>query len=70
LERPGNGIVRSQKEELMTNKKFDPAPEDKHADPKPGRDGQSSHGKLDRELKETFPASDPPSETQPSPSKP
>lgn len=47
--------------------KFDPAPRDKHADdPKKARDADKHmHTKLEEGLKDTFPASDPVSATQP-----
>ena len=49
--------------------KFNPAPHDKHATK--ARDAASAdRGKLDEGLVESFPASDPASVTQPSPSKP
>jgi hypothetical protein len=53
-------------------KKFDPAPVDKHAaDPKAARKAdQETHDKLEKGLEGTFPASDPPSGTQPAKSKP
>lgn len=52
--------------------KFDPAPYDKHAeDPREalGKD-RAAHAKLEQGLIDTFPASDPPSATQPAKSKP
>jgi hypothetical protein len=52
--------------------KFDPAPHDKHAD-KPrdaGKADHDKHGKLNAGLEDSFPASDPVSVAQPSPSKP
>lgn len=51
--------------------KFDPAPHDKHAeDPKSAikEDGETRK-QLDKGLRDSFPASDPVSMTQPSPSK-
>ena len=47
--------------------KFDPAPYDKHAaDPKKAREADKQmHNKLEEGLKDTFPASDPVSATQP-----
>ena len=47
--------------------KFDPAPQDKHAeDPKAAREADKHmHKKLEEGLKDTFPASDPVSATQP-----
>ena len=51
-------------------KKFDPAPHDKHAeDPKQAEAADKGHKELEEGLEETFPASDPVSETQPKPSK-
>jgi hypothetical protein len=49
------------------NDKFDPAPRDKHADHKSVKDDKQR--KLDESLEHSFPASDPPSNTQPSKSK-
>jgi hypothetical protein len=52
--------------------KFNPAPHDKHAT-KPSDDiaaDQDMHRKLDEGLVDSFPASDPASAAQPSPSKP
>lgn len=53
-------------------KKFDPAPHDKHAaDPNQAEKADKDvHDKLDKGLEGTFPASDPPSSTQPAKSKP
>jgi hypothetical protein len=45
--------------------KFDPAPHDKHADP-----AKKKGDELEKGLEESFPASDPPSSTQPGASKP
>lgn len=54
----------------MSDKKFDPAPVDKHAeDPKKALKADERHSRLEKELEDTFPASDPSSETQPKPSK-
>jgi hypothetical protein len=52
--------------------KFDPAPTDKHAaDPRQAHKAdQATHDKLEKGLEGTFPASDPPSSTQPAKSKP
>ena len=52
--------------------KFNPAPPDKRAaDPKKARKAdQDTHDKLEKGLEETFPASDPPSSTQPRKLKP
>ena len=51
---------------------FDPAPYDKHAeDPREALAAdRAAHAKLEQGLIETFPASDPPSATQPAKSKP
>jgi hypothetical protein len=52
------------------SEKFDPAPHDKHAvDPETARKDDQKQSRLDKELEDTFPASDPTSETQPKPSK-
>ena len=46
--------------------KFDPAPYDKHADkPKERGGADKKHDELKKGLKGSFPASDPPSNTQP-----
>jgi len=52
--------------------KFDPAPYDKHAeDPREAlRADRDIQAKLEQGLIDTFPASDPPSATQPAKSKP
>ena len=51
--------------------KFNPAPVDKHAaNPKEAaKADRATHAKLQKGLKDTFPASDPVSATQPAPSK-
>ena len=49
--------------------KFDPAPPDKHAGPAP-EDHKKKGDELEKGLEESFPASDPPSSTQPGASKP
>ncbi len=50
--------------------KFDPAPHDKHAiDPKKAIQADKRRNELEEGLEDTFPASDPVSETQPKPSK-
>jgi hypothetical protein len=51
--------------------KFDPAPRDKHAaDPREAvKADRDAHAKLEAGLVDTFPASDPVSATQPTPSK-
>jgi hypothetical protein len=47
-------------------KKFDPAPKDKHAaNPKDAIKADQSKTNLKEGLEESFPASDPPSSTQP-----
>jgi hypothetical protein len=52
------------------SKKFDPDPVDKHAeDPKKAIKENRKQSQLDKELEDTFPASDPVSETQPKPSR-
>jgi hypothetical protein len=57
-------------EEMMMSKEFNPAPRDKHAeDPKRAIKADQKHKKLEESLENTFPASDPVSETQPKPSK-
>jgi hypothetical protein len=49
------------------SEKFDPAPVDKHADKSAGKDarGKEARDELEKGLKESFPASDPVSTTQP-----
>ena len=52
------------------SKKFDPDPVDKHAeDSKTAIKEDRKQSRLDKELEDTFPASDPVSETQPKPSR-
>ena len=52
------------------SKKFNPAPRDKHADdPKQAVQADKQQKKLEKGLEDSFPASDPVSETQPMPSK-
>ncbi len=52
------------------SKKFDPDPVDKHAeDLKTAIKEDRKQSRLDKELEDTFPASDPVSETQPKPSR-
>jgi hypothetical protein len=53
------------------SEKFNPAPPDKHAaDPKEAaKADKATHDELQKGLKESFPASDPISATQPAPSK-
>ncbi|MET3843877.1 hypothetical protein [Bradyrhizobium sp. OAE829] len=54
----------------MSKKEFNPAPHDKHADdPKHAVQADKEQRKLEKGLEDTFPASDPVSETQPKPSK-
>ena len=54
------------------SEKFNPAPADKHAeDPKQAiKADKETHKELEKGLKDTFPASDPVSATQPAKSKP
>ena len=54
------------------SEKFNPAPTDKHAaDPKEAlKADKETHKELEKGLKDTFPASDPVSITQPAKSKP
>jgi hypothetical protein len=56
-----------QKESGSMSEKFDSAPADKHADKSSGRDtcGKQARDELERGLKESFPASDPVSSSQP-----
>ena len=60
------------KNTMAEEKKFNPAPPDKHADdPKQARKADKEmHDALDKGLEGTFPASDPVSSTQPAKSKP
>jgi hypothetical protein len=58
--------TNSSKARAMKNK-FDPAPPDKHADQKSAQNDK--HRTLDENLEHSFPASDPPSITQPGKSK-
>lgn len=55
-----------------TAEKFDPAPHDKHAaNPTAALEAdREAHSKLEAGLMDSFPASDPPSATQPAKSKP
>jgi hypothetical protein len=58
------------KRKATMSKEFNPAPHDKHADdPKQAVRADKEHKKLEKGLEDTFPASDPVSETQPKPSK-
>lgn len=56
---------------IYMSEKFDPAPHDKHAeDPKTAlKEDHETRKQLDKGLRDSFPASDPVSMTQPSPSK-
>lgn len=49
------------------SEKFDPAPLDKHADKDVGKRSRAKHAgdELEQGLKDSFPASDPASSTQP-----
>jgi hypothetical protein len=60
-----------RKKEGMMSKEFNPAPHDRYADdPKKAvLQADKEHKKLEKDLEDTFPASDPVSETQPKPSK-
>lgn len=55
----------------MDEKKFDPAPHDKHAESAEHaqKADKEMHSKLEKGLEDTFPASDPVSATQPKKSK-
>jgi hypothetical protein len=57
----------SHRKETIMSKPFDPAPTDKHADDpkKATRADKDQHDRLEKGLEESFPASDPPSATQP-----
>jgi hypothetical protein len=57
--------------EILMTEKFNPAPIDKHAvDPKEAaKADKATHNELRKGLKDSFPASDPVSATQPAPSK-
>jgi hypothetical protein len=56
--------------EKAASEKFNPAPLDKHADdPGSATKADKKHEELDKGLEDTFPASDPPSSTQPAPRK-
>jgi hypothetical protein len=73
LGRSADSVTAASNEEQMMaeEKKFDPAPTDKHADdPKKARKADKEmHDKLDKGLEGTFPASDPVSSAQPAKSK-
>ena len=61
---------RATEDREMTEK-FDPAPADKHAEPaRKDRRVDKADEELDKGLKDSFPASDPPSSTQPGKSSP
>ncbi len=63
--------MRSMTKGIHMAEKFDPAPHDKHAeDPKASiKKDHETRKQLDKGLRDSFPASDPVSMTQPSPSK-
>jgi hypothetical protein len=64
------GLSRGREKEKLMSKEFDPAPHDEHAeDPKRAVEADKKRKKLEKGLEDTFPASDPVSETQPKPSK-
>ena len=65
-------VQNEGKNTMAEEKKFNPAPPDKHADdPKQARKADKEmHDALDKGLEGTFPASDPVSSTQPAKSKP
>jgi hypothetical protein len=55
----------------MADEKFDPAPPDKHAQPVKSDDrAKKARDELEQGSKDSFPASDPISPTQPAKSKP
>jgi hypothetical protein len=56
-------------EEQSMAETFNPAPPDKHADDMHEALAADRHAKLDTGLEDSFPASDPVSATQPTPSK-
>jgi hypothetical protein len=61
----GAGWANNHRKIPMT-KKFDPAPDDKHAaDPKEAAKADKSKSKLQEGLEESLPGSDPASATQP-----
>ena len=51
------------------NQKFDPAPLNEHAAGTEKAAKEKKHNRLEEGLEDSFPASDPPSATQPKPSK-
>jgi len=64
------GCRRAAREFIMSDK-FDPAPHDKHAENPhvAAREDRRAKKELDKGLRDTFPASDPVSVTQPSTTK-
>jgi hypothetical protein len=64
-------VLNLKKRRANVTDKFDPARIDKHAaDPKKSiKADKDKHGKLEKGLEESFPASDPVSVTQPSKAK-
>ena len=67
--RIGTDLARVEwNEELVMAEKFDPAPADKHADTPKQREAadKKANDELKKGLKDSFPASDPPSSIQPS----
>jgi hypothetical protein len=63
---PGTACMRTKCTSMAD--KFDPAPTDKHADTPKERSAadKKADDELKKGLKDSFPASDPPSNTQPS----
>jgi len=61
-------VGQAMEEESMAAT-FNPAPHDKHADDPRKAHAADRHAKLDTGLEDTFPASDPVSAAQPTPSK-
>jgi hypothetical protein len=57
---------RQLQERFAMAETFDPAPPDKYADPSTHAKTNKKEDELDRALSDSFPASDPPSRTQPS----
>jgi hypothetical protein len=64
---PVSGVWSAAENNAMADK-FDPAPTDKHADTPKERSAadKKADDELKKGLKDSFPASDPPSNTQPS----
>jgi hypothetical protein len=64
--RKASGVVSATENAFMADK-FDPAPTDKHADTPKERAAadKKADDELKKGLKDTFPTSDPPSNTQP-----